>query len=132
LGVTVLDQKTSATRSLAITILLVGISLVLILAWFGTMLFLVPVFDRYFIGVRVKLPYVTELTIAGSRWTIQYWYFAVPGLLFPGLGMSGAISFLVRHQLGSGMWNVIWFGFLIGFPLIGHLLVWMSLFIPLL
>ena len=118
-------EKTSATRSIAITILLVGISLLLFLAWFGTMLFLVPGFERDFLDLKLKLPYVTELTIAGSRWTVKYWYVAVAGL-----GMIGAISYLVRHRVGNGMWSVIWFGFLIGFPLIGHLFVWMSLFLP--
>ena len=121
----IMDQKTSAARSIAITILLVGISLLLFLAWFGTMLFLVPGFERDFLDLKLKLPYVTELTIAGSRWTIKYWYVAVAGL-----GMICAISYLVRHRVGNGMWSVIWFGFLIGFPLIGHLLVWMSLFLP--
>ena len=119
------DQKACATCSVAITILLVGISQLLFLAWFGTMLFLVPGFERDFLDLKLKLPYVTELTIAGSRWTIKYWYVAVAGL-----GMIGAISYLVWHNVGNRMWSVIWFGFLIGFPLIGHLLVWMSLFIP--
>jgi len=124
------DQKACATRSMAITILLVGISQLLFLAWFGTMLFFVPGFERDLLELKLKLPYVTELTIAGSRWAVKYWYVAVAGLLFPGLSMSGAISYLVRHRVGTGMWSVIWFGFLIGFPLIGHLLVWMSLFLP--
>jgi type II secretory pathway component PulF len=114
-----------ATRSIAVTILLVGISQMLFLAWFGTMLFLVPGFERDFADLKLKLPYATELTIAGSRWTVKYWYVAIAGL-----AMSGAISYLVRHRVGNGMWSVIWFGFLIGFPLIGHLLVWMSLFLP--
>jgi type II secretory pathway component PulF len=118
-----------ATRSIAI-ILLVGISQMLFLGWFGTMLFLVPGFERDFVDLKLKLPYATELIIAGSRWTVKYWYVAVAGLLFPGLGMSCAISYLVRHRVSNGMWSVIWFGFLIGFPLIGHLLVWMGLFLP--
>jgi hypothetical protein len=119
-----------ATRSVAVTILLVGISQMLFLAWFGTMLFLVPGFERDLVDLKVKLPYVTELTIAGSRWTVKYWYVAVAGVFFPGLVVSGAISYLVRRRVGGGMWSVIWFGFLIGLPLIGHLLVWMSLFLP--
>jgi type II secretory pathway component PulF len=119
-----------ATRSIAVTILLVGISQMLFLAWFGTLRFLVPGFERDFLDFKIKLPHVTELTIAGSRWTVKYWYVAVAGLLFPGPAMSGAISFLVRHRVGNGMWSVIWFGILIGFPLIGHLLVWVSLFLP--
>ena len=111
--------------SIAITILLVGISQLLFLAWFGTMLFLVPGFERDFLDLKLKLPYVTEMSIAGSRWTVKYWYAAITGI-----AMSGAISYLVRHRVGNGMWSVIWVGFLIGFPLIGHLLVWMSLFLP--
>jgi hypothetical protein len=111
--------------SIAITILLVGISQLLFLTWFGTMLFLVPGFERDFLDLKVKLPYVTEMSIAGSRWTVKYWYAAITAI-----AMSGAISCLVRQRVGNGMWSVIWFGFLIGFPLIGHLFVWISLFLP--
>src|SRR5437773_8780116 len=74
------DQKAFATRSVAITVLLVGISQLLLLAWFGTMLFLVPPFERDLLDLKVKLPYVTELTIAGSRWTVKYSYVALAGL----------------------------------------------------
>ncbi len=130
MGVTQFDENTSATRSMAVTILLVGISQTLFLAWFGMMLFLVPLFERYLLALRLKLPYVTELTIAGSRLTVEYSYVAVAGILFPGLGVSGAISYVVRHRVSNGMWSVIWFGFLIGLPLIGHLLAWLSLLHP--
>src|SRR6266540_3811353 len=74
------DQEACATSSIAITILLVGISQLLLLAWFGTMLFLVPGFERDLLDLKRKLPYVTELSIAGSRWTVKYWYAAIAGL----------------------------------------------------
>jgi type IV pilus assembly protein PilC len=38
------------------------------------MIFIVPKFERIFEDFRMKLPWITEMLIAVSRWFVKYWY----------------------------------------------------------
>jgi type IV pilus assembly protein PilC len=38
------------------------------------MIFIIPKFETIFLGFKMKLPYLTELLIAISRWFVKYWY----------------------------------------------------------
>ena len=38
------------------------------------MIFIIPKFEHIFLGMKLKLPYETEVLIAGSRWVLKYWY----------------------------------------------------------
>lgn len=44
------------------------------------MVFIVPKFEKIFEDFRMKLPWITEVLIATSRWFVKYWY-VIP--LFP-------------------------------------------------
>ncbi len=44
------------------------------------MIFIIPKFEKIFLDFKMKLPYLTELLIATSRWFVKYWY-AIP--VFP-------------------------------------------------
>jgi len=46
----------------------------------GIMIFIIPKFEKIFSDFRLKLPFVTQLLIDVSRWTVKYWY-VIP--LFP-------------------------------------------------
>lgn len=124
------DPQDRMARSIAFPRLVVGISLVLCFAWLGTMMFLVPTFAREFRDAARPLPVVTELTFAASHWTIRYFYVAVAVLLFPGCYAMFSRPYLMRHQFGSGSRNLLWLALLIGVPLVGHLLVWLTLLLP--
>lgn len=38
------------------------------------MIFIVPKYEKIFLEFKMKLPYVSELLIASSRWFVKYWY----------------------------------------------------------
>ena len=38
------------------------------------MIFIIPKFEKIFLEFKMKLPYLTELLIAISRWFVKYWY----------------------------------------------------------
>jgi type IV pilus assembly protein PilC len=38
------------------------------------MIFIIPKFEKIFLDFKMKLPYLTELLIAISRWFVKYWY----------------------------------------------------------
>src|SRR5436305_1403708 len=38
------------------------------------MIFIVPKFEKIFSDFRLKLPFITQLLIDLSRWTVKYWY----------------------------------------------------------
>jgi len=38
------------------------------------MIFIIPKFEKIFLDFKMKLPYITELLIATSRWFVKYWY----------------------------------------------------------
>lgn len=44
------------------------------------MIFIIPKFESIFADFKMKLPYITEVLIATSRWFVKYWY-VIP--LFP-------------------------------------------------
>src|SRR5437867_1794901 len=44
------------------------------------MIFIIPKFEKIFADFRMKLPWITEMLIATSRWFVKYWY-VIP--LFP-------------------------------------------------
>ncbi|MSQ93100.1 MAG: type II secretion system F family protein [Gemmataceae bacterium] len=38
------------------------------------MIFIIPKFEKIFLDFKMKLPYLTEVLIATSRWFVKYWY----------------------------------------------------------
>jgi type IV pilus assembly protein PilC len=38
------------------------------------MIFIIPKFEKIFLEFKMKLPYLTEVLIAASRWFVKYWY----------------------------------------------------------
>jgi type IV pilus assembly protein PilC len=45
---------------------------VIILAFI--MIFIIPKFEKIFADFKMKLPWITEMLIATSRWFVKYWY----------------------------------------------------------
>jgi len=38
------------------------------------MIFIIPKFEKIFLDFKLKLPWITEMLIATSRWFVKYWY----------------------------------------------------------
>ena len=51
------------------------------IAFMVQMIFYVPHYEKIFMDFKLKLPYLTEVTIAASRWHVKYWYVAVVVLI---------------------------------------------------
>src|SRR5438874_6396965 len=58
----------------------VVVILVAVLILTFIMIYIIPKFEKIFSDFRLKLPFITQLLIDVSRWTVKYWY-VIP--LFP-------------------------------------------------
>ena len=116
--------------STTITVILVGLSLLLCLAWFGQMVFVVPAYERHFMDERMRVPYITEVALATSRQCVKYWYALIPIVVVPGFALAISISCLLRHSIQKRLCSVLWFVFVIGCPLFGNAILWLSLLAP--
>src|SRR5687767_4274805 len=112
--------------SIALTVSLVGISLLLCLALLVQLLLIVPGYERQFADFRVRVPVVTELMIAASRWTVHYWFVVVP-LLLAMFALLGLVSYLIRHHVRNRWCSAVWFLLLIGLPVAVNATMWMAL-----
>jgi len=80
----------------AITMILVGVSLLLCLAWIAQLAFVVPEFERRFEEARMAVPVIMEFTIAMSRFVVRHWYVVLPGFVAAFVALGG-VSYLLRH-----------------------------------
>src|SRR5437773_11868765 len=105
--------------SVAITVAFVGLSLALFLTWLSLMIFIVPGFERTFMDFRMRVPYLTELTINVSRWGVKYWYVLLI-VAVPGYAVIAFVSYFLRHQTKQRLLCWLWFALIIVVPLSGQ------------
>jgi type II secretory pathway component PulF len=114
------------TRSFGITAMLVAAVVVLWIAVVVVLVAVVPRYERAFADEARKLPVLTECVIICSRWAYKYWYvlvlFGLPGVVM--------ISWLLRHRLTRSLPAWIWFGALLGIPVLIQLGIWLALLLP--
>jgi len=122
-------EPTRTQSSVPITIVLVGLSLLLMLALIGQLLLVVPAYEKHFEDFRMRLPFATELTIAAARFVFKYWFVLVPCILCA-FALAGWVSYVIRHQSGSRLLSALWFLLLIGLPLLANATIWAALWIP--
>ncbi len=75
------------------TVLLVGLVCLAYFTWFAALLFVVPSFEQRFLGLNERPPFITEVTVAMSRWSLKYWYVAVI-VLFGAFATAGASPYM--------------------------------------
>jgi len=120
----------SERPSIALTALLVSLSLVLCLALIGQMLLIVPAYERTFADFRLRVPLLTELIIAASRMVIRYWFVFIP-VVFIVFVLLGAVSYQIRHRWRNRWCSALWFVLLLGLPVAANITMWIALEIPL-
>jgi hypothetical protein len=116
-------------RSVTVTVLLLAAAAVLWATVLGTLVLAVPRYERAFRDKNVILPDVTLGALAAGRWAASYWY-VVPlfGLLM--LPVVVLLTWLLRHR-APGPWpGWIWFGVLLGVPVLLQLVIWWALLLP--
>ena len=115
--------------SYVITASLVAIAVLLSLACWWQLLYIVPEFERTFEDFRMRLPYLTERMILASRIAVQFWFFVMPSA-FIVLVIVSWVSYVLRHRVGKSSVSTIWFVLLIGLPVAANGAVWLGLWLP--
>jgi type II secretory pathway component PulF len=118
-------QKTTG-RSVAVTSSLLAATAVLWAALVAVLVFVVPRYKDAFRGRPVSLPAPTVWAVAAGRWAELYWY-VLPlfGLLV--LPVVILLSWLLRHRLRGSLAGWLWFGALLGIPVLLQLGIWWAL-----
>ena len=117
------------TPSTAITMIPVGLSLFFFLAWTAQMAFVVPAYEREFADAKIRLPFITEMCVANSRWILKY-YVVIPLVVVPAFLAAGVVSYLLRHSINNQLWSALWYLFMIGLPLVVNVMSWVALWLP--
>ena len=122
-------EPTPSQRSLLLTLTLVGASFLLTLALLGQLLMVVPTYERNFEDFRMRLPVVTEMTIAATRFAVKFWFLLIP-CMFVAFGLAGLVSYLIRHRFNQQWLSAIWFLLLLGLPVLANATLWAALWLP--
>jgi type II secretory pathway component PulF len=102
------------------------------LLWAGVVVELTvvaPRYERTFMDFRVRVPWVTEVTLSLSRWLIRFWYVAAPAGLLAAMVVTLA-SFAIRHLGRSRLLSAAWWALLIVTPLLVSGLIALALYLP--
>ena len=124
-------SSANSPASLAITILLVVLSLALCLAWIWQMMFVIPEYERLFANFRMRVPAFTQATINFSRFFVKYWYILVFFTLFIAFPVIAYVSYHLRHRSNQRGLSRLWFVLIIGLPLAIQAITFLTVFTPL-
>jgi type II secretory pathway component PulF len=116
-------------RSVAVTAVLL---LAAALLWAAVAAVLVAVVPRYEFDFRergVRLPDPTRWTLAAGHWAGAYWYVLPLFGLFI-LPVVVVLSWLLRHRAAGSWPGWLWFGALLGLPILIQLEIWLTLLLP--
>jgi type II secretory pathway component PulF len=118
-------QETSG-RSVAVTGLLLAAAAALWAALLASLLFIVPHYEHAFRDRNLRLPTPTQWVVTSRHWAEVYWY-VLP--LF-GLSVVVPLSWLLRHRMRGSLPGWLWFGALLGIPVLLQLGMWWALLLP--
>jgi type II secretory pathway component PulF len=121
-------QETSG-RSVVVTGLLLAAAAALWVALVAALLFIVPRYEHAFRDRGMRLPAPTQWAVTAGRWAKLYWY-VLPlfGLLV--LPVVFLPSWLLRHRARGSLPGWLWFGALLGIPVLLQLGMWWALLLP--
>ena len=111
------ESPANPPASLAITILMVVLSLALCLAWIWQMMFVIPEYERLFADFRMRVPAFTQATLNFSRFFVKYWYILVFFTFFIAYPAIAYVSYHLRHRSNQRGLSLLWFVLIIGLPL---------------
>jgi type II secretory pathway component PulF len=95
----------------------------------GQLIVSVPGYARTFQDFRMRLPWMTEMAVAASRYAWRFW-FLVPLVFIIGFGLVAGVTYLIRHRSGNRWLNVVWVLVLIGVPFVANVALLAALWIP--
>src|SRR5262245_1079568 len=108
------ESPANPPASLAITILLVVLSLALCLSWIWQMVIVIPEFDRVFAEFRMRVPAFTQVTINCSRLFVKFWCILLFFTLFIAYPAITYVSYHLRHRSHQRGLSRLWFVLIIG------------------
>jgi type II secretory pathway component PulF len=116
----------TTNRSVAATVLLLALAALLWATGLAVLVVAVPRYARAFRDQNMILPDVTLAVLAAGRWAEKYWY-VVPlfGLLL--LPLIVLLTWLLRHRATERWPGWVWFGMLLGVPVLLQLVIWSAL-----
>jgi hypothetical protein len=101
-------------------------------AWVALVLVLllvVPRYDKMFKDFGLKLPLLTEMVVAASRWVVRYWYVLVPaGVVL--LALDAAVLHGLRLAPATRILSWLWFLLILAGTLVALLVVWLAVAHP--
>jgi MSHA biogenesis protein MshG len=77
--------------------------------------FVIPAFAKVYAGFNAKLPWMTELLMATSKFSVDYWYVIVGGVV----GAVAAFKFYLSTEKGRFRWDKL----KLRFPIMGKIIV---------
>ena len=110
------ESPANPPASLAITILMVVLSLALCLAWIWQMVIVIPGLERMFAEFRIRVPALAQATFDLSRFFVQYWFILL-FFVFLIYAAIGYVSYHLRHRSPLRGLSRLWFVLIIGLPL---------------
>jgi type II secretory pathway component PulF len=89
----------------------------------------VPDAEGVFRDQDLSLPAPTRWVLAAGHWADAYWYI-LPLFALLILPVVLLLSWLLRHQTTGSLPGWLWFGALLGVPLLLQLGIWLALLLP--
>ena len=121
-------QETSG-RSVAVTGLLLAAAAALWAALPATLLCIVPHYEHAFRDRNMRLPTLTQWAVTARHWVGLYWY-VLPLFALLVLPVVVLLSWLLRHNVRGSLPGWLWFGALVGVPVLLQLGMWWALLLP--
>jgi type II secretory pathway component PulF len=113
-------------RSVVGTAVLTGVGVALWLALAFVLLYVAPHYQAVFADRGRRVPTATANTFTLAEWTARVWW-AVALLSPVTLALIAVTSWAVRHRVPGTTAGRVWFGFLLGLPLLAQVWIWLSL-----
>jgi type II secretory pathway component PulF len=119
-------NRQTTNPSVAANVLLLAVAALLWATVLAVLALAVPRYERAFRDKNAQLPDVTLGVLAAGRWSDNYWY-VVPlfGLLM--LPFIVLLTWLLRHRTAERWPGWLWFGLLLGVPVLLQLVIWSAL-----
>jgi type II secretory pathway component PulF len=112
-------------RSVALTCLLLAAAAALWAALDSALLFIVPRYEHAFRDRNMRLPAPTQWVVTAGHWAQVN---RLLGLLL--LPVVILLSWLLRHRVRESLPGWLWFGALLGIPVLLQLGMWWALLLP--
>jgi hypothetical protein len=123
------DSADADRPSLVTTVVVVVAAVLLWIVVLGELLFIVPLFEAVFVDFGLRVPQVTEATIACTRWCTKYPYVLPMPLAIITTGVAVS-TWLIRHQWRNGVLGAVWCLAMLLLLAVVAFLIWLGCYLP--